>query len=111
MSLLSKNFSAVGIKGIGSLFNILDTTPGNEGTILSIVTGIKKITITSGYTLDVSNISIGNLGSLTIGALRIESDGDIYLNDEIYIHSPFNTNLGVGISTLENAIPQKMRQK
>jgi len=105
MSLFSKNFSAVGIKGVGSLFNILDTTPGNEGTILSIVTGVKKITITPGYMLDVSNISIGELGALTIGALRIEPSGNIYLNDDIYIHTPAsNSNLGVGISTLESAI-------
>jgi len=108
MTFTAQNFRSVGIRGQGSLFNIIDTTPGTGGLVFSVLTGIKKITVSPGYTLAVANLELGNLSSLTIGALRLDGDGTIYLNDDVYLHTETAgvtstaTNTGIGVRTLSN---------
>jgi len=104
----AQNFRSVGIRGQGSLFNIIDTTPDTGGLVFSVLTGVKRITVSPGYTLAVANLELGDIGSLTIGALRLDGNGTIYLNDDVYIHtetagvSSAAGNMGVGVRTLAN---------
>lgn len=107
MSLPAENFRAVGIKGQGSIFNIIDTTPVTGGTALTALTGFKTFTIGTGWTLNVGSLVISNPGSFTVGPLTFNYDGSITYNTNPYIHvttppGTTLTNLGVGINTLAN---------
>ncbi len=64
MSLPAQNFRAIGIKGQGSIFNVIDTTPVTGGLALTILTGIKTITVGTGWTLKVNMLDISDGGSL-----------------------------------------------
>jgi len=105
-SLPAQNFRAIGIKGQGSIFNIIDTTPVTGGVAFTALTGIKTLTVGIGWTLNVSNLVIVPPGSLTIGVLTINTDGSIFYNTSPYIHvttlpvGSTPTNLGVGIDSL-----------
>ena len=106
MSLPAQNFRAVGIKGQGSIFNVIDTTPETGGLALTVLTGIKTITVGTGWTLNVGILDITEPGSIVVGPISINYDGSIFYNTSPYIHVttlPSGTppsNLGVGIDSL-----------
>ena len=110
MPLSTQNFRAIGIKGQGSIFNIIDTTPVTGGTAFTVLTGLKTLTVGTGWTLNVSNLTINEPGSLTIGPLTFNVDGSITYNTNPYVHvttlpvGATPTNLGVGINSLASVV-------